>query len=81
MVGLIGDDSNQLVKRTADGMFNGVDGLLAVDALRAWVNDFEARCVLQARADGATWDYIAQNLGQSTQAVWKRYQGAEHITG
>lgn len=74
VVSLIGDDPNQLVKRAADGMFVGVDGLLAVDALRTWVNDFEAGCVRQARADGATWDYIAQNLGQSTQAVWKRYQ-------
>ncbi len=81
VVGLIGDDPNQLVKRTADGMFDGVDGLLAVDALRAWVNNFDARCVLQARADGSTWDDIAQNLGQSTQAVWKGYQGGGHVAG
>jgi len=48
--------------------------LLAIDALRTWVNDFESSCVRRAHASGATWDYIAQNLGQSTQAVWKQYQ-------
>lgn len=74
VVSLIGNDPKQLIQRAADGVFVGVDGLLAVDALRTWVNDFESSCVRQARDDGATWDYIAQNLGQSTQAVWKRYQ-------
>ena len=80
VVTLIGNNVDELVARVLDGSFGGIDGLLAVEALRGWVKEFEAKCVTEARDNDATWEHIAQNLGLSTQAVWKRYQETSDST-
>jgi len=57
------------------------------DNWRLWPRDLQRRentvhaeraeAVLQARADGASWDAIAAELGVSKAAAYKRYRGHE----
>ena len=48
-------------------------GLKAVRSLRTLVERLEALQVHKARAQGWTWEQIAQLLGVSRQAVHKKY--------
>ena len=50
-------------------------GLRAVRSLRALVERLEELQVGNARAEGWTWEQIAQLLGVSRQAVHKKYAG------
>ena len=50
-------------------------GLTAVRSLRVLVERLEALQVGNARAQGWTWEQIAQLLGVTRQAVHKKYAG------
>lgn len=50
-------------------------GLAAVAALRGLVEVLEALQVNNARANGWTWQTIAERLGVSKQAVHQKYAG------
>jgi hypothetical protein len=50
-------------------------GLRGVRALRVLVERLEGIQVDNARAQGWTWEEIAQNLGVTRQAVHKKYAG------
>ena len=50
-------------------------GLRAVRSLRALVERLEELQVANARAQGWTWEQIAQLLGVTRQAVHKKYAG------
>jgi hypothetical protein len=50
-------------------------GLRAVRSLRTLVERLETLQVGNARAQGWTWDQIAQLLGVTRQAVHKKYAG------
>jgi hypothetical protein len=50
-------------------------GLAAVASLRALVDVLEALQVDNARANGWTWQAIAERLGVSKQAVHEKYAG------
>ncbi len=54
------------------------DVLLALRSLAVLVGTRRASAVLAARAEGMSWQDIADRLGMSRQSVWVRY-GAEDV--
>jgi hypothetical protein len=54
------------------------DRLLALRSLAGLVGTRRARTVLEARRGGMTWAEIADRLGMSRQAVWRRF-GPEEV--
>ncbi len=54
------------------------DRLLALRSLAALLGSRRASAVLGARAEGMSWQEIANRLGMSRQSVWARY-GAEDL--
>jgi DNA-directed RNA polymerase specialized sigma24 family protein len=54
-------------------------GLRGVRALRGLVERLEALQVDNARAEGWTWEEIAQHLGVTRQAVHKKYAGSRGL--
>jgi hypothetical protein len=60
---------------TAAGDPDPVVGLRAVAALRKLLEHLEALQVGNARAAGWSWQWIADELGVSRQAVHKKYAG------
>jgi DNA-directed RNA polymerase specialized sigma24 family protein len=65
------DDVNQLA--TAAGAAEPAAGLRAVAALRRLLDHLEHVHVRNARAQGWSWQEIADSLGVSRQAVHKKH--------
>ncbi len=55
------------------------DRLLALRSLAGLVGSRRARSVLQARHQGMSWGEIADRLGVSRQAVWRRFGPEEAV--
>lgn len=65
------DDNQDLA--TAAGAANPATGLRAVAALRKLVEHLEALQVRNARANGWSWQAIAEALGVTRQAVHQKH--------
>jgi predicted DNA-binding transcriptional regulator AlpA len=54
------------------------DRLLALRSVAVLLGSRRASTVLAARADGMSWQDIAERLGMSRQSVWDRYGAEDH---
>jgi hypothetical protein len=53
------------------------DRLLALRSLAVLLGSRRAAAVLEARAEGLSWQDIADRLGMSRQSVWTRYSAED----
>jgi DNA-directed RNA polymerase specialized sigma24 family protein len=68
----LADDAVRAVMETIDALPIG-DRLLALRSIAGLVGSRRAGTVLAARSRGMSWGEIADRLGTSRQAVWKRF--------
>ncbi len=54
------------------------DRLVALRSVAVLLGSRRASTVLDARAEGLSWQDIADRLGMSRQAVWDRYAAEDH---
>jgi len=71
------DEAVAVVIGALDGLTTE-DRLLALRSFAGLVGSRRAAAVLGARAEGLSWQEIADRLGMSRQSVWERY-GAEDV--
>jgi predicted DNA-binding transcriptional regulator AlpA len=75
----LADDAVRVVMETIDALSVG-DRLLALRSVAGLVGSRRAGTVLAARSRGMSWGEIADRLGTSRQAVWKRFAPEEGDT-
>src|ERR1700730_7672320 len=66
---------------TVLGVLNALpteDRLLALRSVAVLLGSRRASTVLAARAEGMSWQDIADRLGMSRQSVWDRYAAEDH---
>jgi hypothetical protein len=73
----LADDAVRVVMEAIDALQIG-DRLLALRSVAGLVGSRRAGTVLAARSRGMSWGEIADRLGTSRQAVWKRF-GPEEL--
>ena len=73
----LADGTVRVVMEAIDALPVG-DRLLALRAIAGLVGSRRAGTVLAARSQGMSWGEIADRLGTSRQAVWKRF-GPEEV--
>src|ERR1700730_19182043 len=54
------------------------DRLLALRSVAVLLGSRRASTVLAARAEGMSWQDIADRIGMSRQSVWNRYAAEDH---
>jgi predicted DNA-binding transcriptional regulator AlpA len=75
----VADDAVRVVMEAIDALQIG-DRLLALRSVAGLVGSRRAGTVLAARSRGMSWGEIADRLGTSRQAVWKRFSPEEGDT-